>query len=84
MEKQLENCYKKIKRLSFFVNEKILTDPDEEEEYIRRDNSIAEDIIHEEICQDKKNQPLSIYRQMRSGMARNASFLIPRINSRDS
>jgi hypothetical protein len=46
MEKQLENCYKKIKRLSFFVNEKLLTDPDEEEEYIRRDNSITEDIIH--------------------------------------
>lgn len=55
MEKQLENCYKKIKRLSFFVNEKLLTDPDEEEEYIKRDNSIAEDIIYEEICKDKKN-----------------------------
>jgi hypothetical protein len=27
---------------------------------------------------------MSIYREMRNSMARNSSFLIPRINSRDS
>lgn len=29
MEKQIENCYKRVKRVSYFINEKRLTDPDE-------------------------------------------------------